>query len=130
MSHFLPLFQVRYAVREYACTAVDVLARRIRLSFLNVQAAEEALPKVVEIMAEELNWSKEESARQTEAALTFLKTEMGKDVNKASRESIPISLNKAEIAEYVKRFNALDRDRKGFVSVNDIRQSLKVNYRS
>lgn len=29
--------QVRYAVREYACTAVDVIARRLRLAFLNVQ---------------------------------------------------------------------------------------------
>lgn len=78
-------------------------------------------------MAEELKWDKEECQKQNEAALTFLKAEMGKDVNKASRESIPISLNKAEIAEYVKRFNSLDKDRKGFVSVNDIRQSLKVS---
>ena len=29
--------EVRYAVKEYACTTVDVLARRLRLSFLNVQ---------------------------------------------------------------------------------------------
>lgn len=29
--------KVRYAVREYACTAVDVIARRLRLAFLNVQ---------------------------------------------------------------------------------------------
>ena len=33
--------------QEYAATAVDVIARRLRLSFLNVQAAEEALPVVV-----------------------------------------------------------------------------------
>ena len=31
--------EVRYAVREYACTAVDVIARRLRLAFLNVQVA-------------------------------------------------------------------------------------------
>lgn len=36
--------EVRYAVKEYAATAVDdVIARRLRLSFLNVQAAEERL---------------------------------------------------------------------------------------
>lgn len=45
---------------EYACTAVDVIARRLRLAFLNVQAAEEALPVIVDIMAEELHWSKAE----------------------------------------------------------------------
>lgn len=53
-------FQVRYAVREYAMTAVDLIGRRLRLAFLNTYAAEEALPRVVEIMAEELNWDKKE----------------------------------------------------------------------
>ena len=50
--------EVKYAVREYACTAVDVLARRTRLAFLNVQAAHEALPRIMEIMAAELGWDK------------------------------------------------------------------------
>ena len=35
-------------------------------------------------------------------------------------------LLQAEIAEYVKRFNALDDGKKGFVSINDIRRSFKV----
>jgi glycerol-3-phosphate dehydrogenase len=52
--------EVRYAVRhEYAQTAVDVLARRTRLAFLNAQAALEALPKVIDIMAAELKWDKQ-----------------------------------------------------------------------
>ena len=49
--------EVRYAVQEYARSAVDVIARRTRMSFLNVLAADEALPRIVEIMAQELNWS-------------------------------------------------------------------------
>lgn len=32
----------------------------IRLAFLNIQAAEDALPRIVEIMATELQWSKAE----------------------------------------------------------------------
>jgi glycerol-3-phosphate dehydrogenase len=49
--------EVRYAVRhEYAQTAIDVLARRTRLAFLNAEAALEALPKVIDIMAAELSW--------------------------------------------------------------------------
>jgi glycerol-3-phosphate dehydrogenase len=49
--------EVRYAVRhEYAQTAVDVLARRTRLAFLNAQAALEALPGIIDIMGEELRW--------------------------------------------------------------------------
>jgi glycerol-3-phosphate dehydrogenase len=51
--------EIRYAVRhEYAQTAVDVLARRTRLAFLNAQAALEALPRVIDIMAEELSWDR------------------------------------------------------------------------
>jgi len=118
--------EVRYAVKEYAATAVDIIARRLRISFLNVQAAEECLPTVIEIMAEELGWSVEEQGRQKEDAVEFLKTQMGKDLNKASVDSIPVSLTKAEIAEYVNRFNSLDGDKKGFVSINDIRKSLQA----
>jgi len=51
--------EVRYAIRnEYAQTAVDVLARRTRLAFLNAQAALEALPRIIDIMAQELKWDK------------------------------------------------------------------------
>lgn len=48
-----------YAIKEYACTALDIIARRTRLGFLNVQAADEALPRIVQIMGKELNWSEE-----------------------------------------------------------------------
>ncbi|KAL3314489.1 glycerol-3-phosphate dehydrogenase, partial [Cichlidogyrus casuarinus] len=48
--------EVRWACREYACRAVDFVARRSRLSFLNMHAAREALPRIVEIMGDELNW--------------------------------------------------------------------------
>lgn len=51
--------QVVYGVREYARTAVDMISRRTRLAFLNVQAAEEALPRIVDIMGKELNWSEQ-----------------------------------------------------------------------
>ncbi|KAJ3508436.1 hypothetical protein NLJ89_g5753 [Agrocybe chaxingu] len=67
--------EVRYAVRhEYALTAIDVLARRTRLSFLNAAAAFEALPTVVDLMADELGWSYRERRRQIKAAVRFLGT--------------------------------------------------------
>ncbi|KAI0357605.1 DAO-domain-containing protein [Trametes cingulata] len=65
--------EVRYAVRhEYAQTAIDVIARRCRLSFLNAQAALDALPRVVEIMSEELHWSPARAKAETAAATEFL----------------------------------------------------------
>lgn len=65
--------EVRYAVRhEYAQTAVDVIARRCRLSFLNAQAAFGALPRVVEIMTEDLNWSHSRQRAEVARATEFL----------------------------------------------------------
>lgn len=82
--------EVRYAARrEYAQTAVDVIARRTRLSFLNSQAALEALPKVIEIMAEELKWSQKRQDSEFEDAKHFL-TSMGlhPDLEKVSFDDV------------------------------------------
>jgi glycerol-3-phosphate dehydrogenase len=65
--------EVRYTCRrEYACTAVDVLARRTRLSFLNAKAALESIPRVIDIMAVELGWTPERKKQEYEQAKTFL----------------------------------------------------------
>ena len=65
--------EVRYAVRhEYAQTASDVLARRTRLAFLNAQAALETLPKVIDLMAEELKWDHARKELEWTDAVTFL----------------------------------------------------------
>ena len=77
--------EVIYAVRnEYAQKASDVLARRTRLAFLDVRQAYKALPRVVELMGKELNWSKERQAQEFKETETFLLT-MGlqpKDIKK------------------------------------------------
>ncbi|CAD7089448.1 unnamed protein product [Hermetia illucens] len=117
--------EIRYGVREYACNAIDMIARRLRLAFLNVQAAQEALPAIVDIMAEELKWSKEEKERQIKLASDFLAHEMGQMVNRASRDKIAINLTKDEIQLYIKRFQIIDKEHKGYVSINDIRRALK-----
>lgn len=69
--------EIRYAVRhEYAQTAVDVLARRTRLAFLNAQAALEALPSVIDLMAEELKWDEKRKSLEWKDTVQFL-TSMG-----------------------------------------------------
>jgi glycerol-3-phosphate dehydrogenase len=73
--------EIRYAVsREYAQTAVDVLARRTRLSFMDAQAALEALPSVIEVMGRELRWSKDRKEREWTQTVRFLGT-MGLPTN-------------------------------------------------
>lgn len=67
--------EVRYAVRnEYARTAADVLARRTRLAFLDVHAALQALPSVIELMGEELNWSADRRQREFQSTVLFLRS--------------------------------------------------------
>lgn len=67
--------EIRYAVHhEYAQTAVDVLARRTRLSFLNAQAALEALPKIIDIMSEELKWDSKRQDREWKDTVAFLQS--------------------------------------------------------
>jgi glycerol-3-phosphate dehydrogenase len=66
--------EVRYAVHhEYACTAVDVIGRRMRLAFLNARAAHQALPRIVEIMAEELGWDKKRCQKEIADGEHFLR---------------------------------------------------------
>jgi glycerol-3-phosphate dehydrogenase len=65
--------EVRYAVRnEYALTSADFLARRTRLAFLDSQAALEALPHVIELMGEELRWSKAKKDAEWKQTIRFL----------------------------------------------------------
>jgi glycerol-3-phosphate dehydrogenase len=74
--------EVRYCVRhEYAQTATDVIARRMRLAFLNAQAALEALPKVIDIMAEELKWDSKRKEVEWKNSVHFLGS-MGLPKNK------------------------------------------------
>jgi glycerol-3-phosphate dehydrogenase len=95
--------EVRYAVRhEYAQTAVDVIARRTRLAFLNVQAALEALPKVIDVMAEELNWDTKRKSVEWKEAVQFLAS-MGLPKSKLSLTRKDVESGKAGFATEYER---------------------------
>lgn len=118
--------EVVYGVKEYARTAVDIISRRTRLAFLNVQAAEEALPRIVDIMAKELNWCEQKKKEQLEAARTFLYYEMGYKVKTDQlTDSSEISLLPADIERYKKRFHMFDKDKKGFITILDVQRVLQ-----
>lgn len=87
--------EVRYAVRrEYAQTAVDVLARRTRLAFLNARAALEALPTVVDLMAEELGWDEHRKNVEWNDAVKFL-ISMGLPKSRAGATRKDVELGRA-----------------------------------
>ncbi|NXG94859.1 GPDM protein, partial [Stercorarius parasiticus] len=118
--------EVVYGVKEYARTAVDMISRRTRLAFLNVQAAEEALPRIVDIMAKELNWSEQKKKEEFEAAKKFLYYEMGYKVKSDQlTDSSEISLLPSDIERYKKRFHMFDKDKKGFITILDVQRVLE-----
>lgn len=74
--------EIRHGVRqECAQTASDILARRTRLAFLDVYAALEALPKVIDVMADELKWTEARKQHEWTESVHFLKS-MGLPVDK------------------------------------------------
>ncbi|CAN0111144.1 unnamed protein product [Scytosiphon promiscuus] len=67
--------EVVFAVeQEYALKAVDVLARRTRLAFVDSKAAMEAAPRVIEIMAGLLGWSRARRREEMREVEQFLET--------------------------------------------------------
>uniref|UniRef100_A0A914M0U5 Glycerol-3-phosphate dehydrogenase n=1 Tax=Meloidogyne incognita TaxID=6306 RepID=A0A914M0U5_MELIC len=117
--------EVDHAIKEYACTTVDVIARRLRIAFLNTYAAHEVLDLVVQIMAKRLNWSRKEMERQLQMARDFINNEMGQEARMQSMSSVPLNLTREEMQAAKERFNQLDRDRKGHITVNDIRRHFR-----
>jgi glycerol-3-phosphate dehydrogenase len=142
--------EIRYAVaNEYACTAVDMIARRLRLSFQSVQAARESLDTILKVMAFELKWTREEQAIQREDALNFLQVQMGDGVNRELRDNVnvgfsflsqslqsdslssltfatpQVNMTKQEVNRYVKWFHSMDMEKAGFVTVNELRKHLQ-----
>jgi glycerol-3-phosphate dehydrogenase len=67
--------QVVYgARREYACTIPDVLSRRTRLAQIDVLAAYDAIPRIADVMADELQWNQERILREIKEAERFLES--------------------------------------------------------
>lgn len=118
--------EVKYALKEYACTTIDVLSRRTRLAFLNVQAAEEALPRIVEIMGKELNWKEQRKKEELEAAKKFLYYEMGyKARSEQLTDRSEINLSPSDVDRYKKRFHKFDKEKKGFITILDVQRVLE-----
>ena len=65
--------EVEYAANnEYAVTVKDMLTLRMRLAYLNSEAAKHAIPRVAELMGDALGWSSRERKRQIEEAKKYI----------------------------------------------------------
>ncbi|EDW09505.1 glycerol-3-phosphate dehydrogenase, mitochondrial [Drosophila mojavensis] len=118
--------EVRQGVRDYACTLVDMVARRLRVAFLNVQAAEDILPRVASEMARELKWSRARRLREIKEAQEFLNTQMGNTTEfDPIHMNIPIKLSVDQVQKYAEHFRNLDEANTGFVSINKCCAAMK-----
>ena len=112
------LFQaeVRYAVHnEWAQTVKDVVTLRTRLAYLNQEAARAAVPRVAEIMAEELKWGPEQIKAQTDEAFAFLDTFGGEIADKSGA-----LLRAATAGDVESIFNAIDTDNSGSLDRKEV----------
>jgi glycerol-3-phosphate dehydrogenase len=67
--------EVIYAAKhESARSTIDVLARRMRLAFLDQKAALEVVPKVADLLADTLGWNDTKRQQDKEAARNYLST--------------------------------------------------------
>lgn len=74
-NHPVLAAEVSYAAREeYCLTTRDFLARRSRLAFLDVDAAEAAAPVANALLAKELGWGWFKQRRELRATMAFLRT--------------------------------------------------------
>lgn len=77
LAHGYPFLEaeVAYCARhEYCESAVDFIARRCRLAFLDTDAAHQALPQVIRILAAEHKWDKRRQKQELESGKEFLET--------------------------------------------------------
>ena len=121
--------EVRYACREYACTVEDILSRRTRLAFLNKEAAVAAVPRVAEIMAEELGWSEEVRLSQEEECYGYLATYGGATPTEECATGDVSVLRTSNFRDLKDVFKALDADGSGFLEEDEIgRAALELGF--
>ncbi|XP_010241819.1 PREDICTED: glycerol-3-phosphate dehydrogenase SDP6, mitochondrial-like [Nelumbo nucifera] len=75
LAHGYPFLEaeVAYCARyEYCESAVDFIARRSRLAFLDTDAAGRALPRVIQILGAEHKWDKSRQKQELQKAREFL----------------------------------------------------------
>ena len=88
-----------------------MIARRLRIAFLNVQAADETLPRVVQIMGDHLGWDEDRRKNEIIAARAFLE-DMGYSTRFNARDA-PLDLSIEEEKRYKEVFRKFDTEQTG-----------------
>ena len=100
---------------EMVCTLTDVMTLRLRVAYLNKDAAIAAAPKVADLMAKELGWSRREKKRQLDETLEVLATFGGPIPDKAAAT---LEL-KQEVKNVREVFEKMDLGHTGYIDLTE-----------
>jgi len=105
-----------YAVKhEMAVTVKDMLSLRMRLAYINSEAAKQAIPRVAELMAQHLKWSKKEKLRQVKLAEDYLGQFGGPVADKKGAK-----LKQATVTDLHEVFIGQDKAASGYMDVKQL----------
>jgi len=114
--------EVEYATKyEYAVSVKDMLTLRMRLAYINSEAAKEAIPRVTELMAGQLKWSKKEKARQEAEAREYIGHFGGPVANKKGAK-----LRAATMTDLHDIFEILDEDKNGYIDAVELERAATL----
>ena len=109
--------EVLYACRhEMAVTVKDMLTIRMRLAYLNSEAAKQAISRVADLMAKELGWSKRERDRQIKEAESYIGAFGGPVADKSNA-----TLKAATFTDLHDIFVSIDTDHSGSIEVKEFK---------
>merc|ERR1719326_2740856 len=97
-----------------------MLTLRMRLAYLNSEAAKKCIPRVVELMGDALGWSSKERKRQTALAEDYIGQFGGPIADKKSAK-----LRGATYTDLVEVFNSLDTDSNGYLDEKELDAAAK-----
>ena len=105
---------------EMICTLADMMTIRMRVAYLNKDAAIDAAPKIADLMAKEMGWSRREKNRQLKETLELLNVFGGPIPEKGE-----VAL--ARQVENVRHvFEQFDRDNTGYIDLTEFLDTCKI----
>ena len=115
--------EIDYACQhEMVCTVKDMLTLRLRLAYVNKEAALSIAPKVAELMAKSLGWSRREKKRQLKEAEEYIQTFGGAYPNKAEDRLSSI----ATVSDVQDLFHTFDVGDTGYIDLTEFKDVAKM----
>lgn len=109
--------EVTFAVRhDWAVKASDFIARRTRLAFVDKDSALQVVPRVVQLMAEELNWSPDRQAEEIESCVDYLRYFGGPHVSKHDMDGIRLATDE----DMKDVFRKVDQNQSGTIKRSEV----------